>query len=230
MLRDNRNRPVTSTASGTQTMRFQRRRAFQIGGASWLALCAIGNGAVAQNAPAPSSSTQLPEVTVTEPSPIVRRPIVRSPTPTRVVRASPGANRERAPQAPPAPVAPAPQQGVLPVVTDQFATVTVVPNEEIRRQGTAQLGDLLFSKPGRTVPDLRTACQGPTRNRRIGSLCGGRNPNGYQFRGSRRGWRYPDRHGRRQLRVPRRRLWPQGHRLQRPELSLSLRYHQAIQR
>ena len=131
-------------------MRFQRRRAFQIGGASWLALCAIGNGAVAQNAPAPSSSTQLPEVTVTAPSPIVRRPIVRSPAPTRVVRASPSANRERAPQAPPAPVAPAPQQGVLPVVTDQFATVTVVPNEEIRRQGTAQLGDLLFSKPGIT--------------------------------------------------------------------------------
>ena len=131
-------------------MKFQRRRAFQIGGASWLALCAIGNGAVAQNAPAPSSSTQLPEVTVTAPRPIVRRPIVRSPAPTRVVRASPSANRERAPQAPPAPVAPAPQQGVLPVVTDQFATVTVVPNEEIRRQGTAQLGDLLFSKPGIT--------------------------------------------------------------------------------
>src|SRR3954452_16963534 len=131
-------------------MRFQARRAFHIGGASWLALCAIGNGAVAQNAPAPSSSTQLPEVTVTAPSPIVRRPIVRSPAPTRVVRASPSANRERAPQAPPAPVAPAPQQGVLPIVTDQFGTVTVVPNEEIRRQGTAQLGDLLFSKPGIT--------------------------------------------------------------------------------
>jgi iron complex outermembrane receptor protein len=39
---------------------------------------------------------------------------------------------------------------VLPIVTDQFATVTVVPNEEIRRDGTAQLGDLLFSKPGIT--------------------------------------------------------------------------------
>jgi len=36
------------------------------------------------------------------------------------------------------------------VVTDQFATVTVVPNEEIRREGGAQLGDLLFSKPGIT--------------------------------------------------------------------------------
>ena len=35
-------------------------------------------------------------------------------------------------------------------MTDQFATVTVVPNEEIRRAGTAQLGDLLFSKPGIT--------------------------------------------------------------------------------
>ena len=35
-------------------------------------------------------------------------------------------------------------------MTDQFATVTVVPNEEIRRQGGAQLGDLLFSKPGIT--------------------------------------------------------------------------------
>ena len=35
-------------------------------------------------------------------------------------------------------------------MTDQFATVTVVPNEEIRRAGAAQLGDLLFSKPGIT--------------------------------------------------------------------------------
>src|SRR4029079_2080146 len=93
--------------------------------------------------------TQLPEVTVTAPSPIARRPIVPSRTPTRVVRAAPGPNRERAPQVPPASVAAAPHQG-LPVVTDQFATVTVVPNEEIRRQGTAQLGDLLFSKPGIT--------------------------------------------------------------------------------
>jgi iron complex outermembrane receptor protein len=68
----------------------------------------------------------------------------------RVSRAVPGRTRERAPEATPAPAAPAPQQGVLPIVTDQFATVTVVPNEEIRREGTAQLGDLLFSKPGIT--------------------------------------------------------------------------------
>ena len=35
-------------------------------------------------------------------------------------------------------------------MTDQFATVTVVPNEELRREGGATLGDLLFSKPGIT--------------------------------------------------------------------------------
>ena len=35
-------------------------------------------------------------------------------------------------------------------MTDQFATVTVVPNEEIRRAGGGTLGDLLFSKPGIT--------------------------------------------------------------------------------
>jgi iron complex outermembrane receptor protein len=39
-------------------------------------------------------------------------------------------------------------QGTLPIVTDQFATVTVVPGEEIRRSGAATLGDLLLGKPG----------------------------------------------------------------------------------
>ena len=98
-----------------------------------------------------AASTQLPEITVTAPSPIVRRkPVVPSRTPARVARAAPGQNRERAPEPQAAPVAAAPQQGVLPVVTDQFATVTVVPNEEIRRSGSATLGDLLFSKPGIT--------------------------------------------------------------------------------
>src|SRR4029079_10660864 len=67
----------------------------------------------------------------------------------RCARAAPLRARDP-PAAPPAPAAPAPQQGVLQVVTDQFATVTVVPNEEIRREGNAQLGDLLFSKPGIT--------------------------------------------------------------------------------
>ena len=131
-------------------MTFKKKRAFHFGGASWLLLCAMADGALAQDAATPPSSTQLPEITVTAPSPIVRRKPVPSRTPARVARAAPGQNRERAAEPQPAPVAAAPQQGVLPVVTDQFATVTVVPNEEIRRHGTAQLGDLLFSKPGIT--------------------------------------------------------------------------------
>ena len=132
-------------------MTFLKKRAFHFGGASWLLLCAMADGAVAQDAAAPPASTQLPEITVTAPSPIVRRkPVVPSRTPARVARAAPSQNRQPAAEPQAAPVAAAPQQGVLPVVTDQFATVTVVPNEEIRRQGTAQLGDLLFSKPGIT--------------------------------------------------------------------------------
>src|ERR1700752_3131958 len=126
------------------TMRILGRRILLTTGASWLALSAV---AFAQDAPA------LPDVNVTAPSPIVKRkPAVVRP-PARVARARAGTSRGPAPQTQPAPAppaAPAPQQGVLPIVTDQFATVTVVPNEEIRRQGTAQLGDLLFSKPGIT--------------------------------------------------------------------------------
>src|SRR5258705_1913117 len=134
-----------------RTMTFKKKRAFHFGGASWLLLCAVGNHAMAQDAATPQSSAQLPEITVTAPSPIVRRrAVVPSRTPVRVARTAPGQNRQRAAEPQAAPVAAAPQQGVLPVVTDQFATVTVVPNEEIRRQGTAQLGDLLFSKPGIT--------------------------------------------------------------------------------
>ena len=44
----------------------------------------------------------------------------------------------------------APLLGALPIVTDQFATVTVIPNEELRRTPSATLGDLLFAKPGIT--------------------------------------------------------------------------------
>ena len=131
-------------------MTTSRRRAFHIGGASWLLLCAMGNSAMAEDTASPSPATQLPEITVTAPSPIVRRKLVPSRTPARVAHVAPGRNREPAPQAQPTPVAAAPQQGVLPIVTNQFATVTVVPNEEIRRSGGATLGDLLFSKPGIT--------------------------------------------------------------------------------
>ncbi|QDL98936.1 TonB-dependent receptor [Rhodopseudomonas palustris] len=98
------------------------------------------------------SATTLPEVTVTAPSPIVRRhqaapqqrPAARVATTTR----------QRGPAQPETPpvaqAAPAPQPGILPIVTDQFATVTVVPNEEIRRNGGGTLGDLLGNKPGIT--------------------------------------------------------------------------------
>jgi iron complex outermembrane recepter protein len=135
-------------------MAFFVRRAFYIGTASWLLLCGSGSGAASQDE-APAPSTQLPKITVTAPSPIVRRHVTPSQTPVRVSRAVPGRNRRPAPQVQPTPVEaapqqPAPQQGVLPIVTDQFATVTVVPNEEIRREGGATLGDLLFSKPGIT--------------------------------------------------------------------------------
>lgn len=120
-------------------MTFSRRRAIHVSGASWLLLCTIGHGVAAQDA------TQLPGITVTAPSPIQRRSV----TPVRVSRAVPGRNREPSTQQPAA-VAAVPQQGALPIVTDQFATVTVIPNEEIRREGGATLGDLLFSKPGIT--------------------------------------------------------------------------------
>ncbi|WGD50581.1 TonB-dependent receptor [Bradyrhizobium sp. CB1650] len=125
------------------------RRAQRLSGASLLLLGAAATPALAQEKPA---ATELPAVTVTAPSPIQRRAVVPSRTPSRVARAAPARHRERAPEAaPPAPPPPAaPQQGVLPIVTNQFATVTVVPNEEIRREGGGQLGDLLFSKPGIT--------------------------------------------------------------------------------
>lgn len=110
-------------------------------------LCAGATPAISQDA----APAELPSVTVTAPSPIVRRHVVPSRTAApRVARRAPA----RTPPQPATPaaatVAAAPQQGVLPIVTDQFATVTVVPNEEIRREGGGQLGDLLFSKPGIT--------------------------------------------------------------------------------
>ncbi len=66
----------------------------------------------------------LPEIVVTAPSPIQRQGAPAAPADTL--------------------------QGTLPIVTDQFATVTVIPNEQLRRNGGATLGDLLFDKPGIT--------------------------------------------------------------------------------
>ena len=84
---------------------------------------------------AAQAQTALPEIVVTAPSPIVRAP----------ARAAPAAAPDTAPPAP-ATVFP----GTLPIVTDQFATVTVVPNAELRRTQGGTLGDVLFSKPGIT--------------------------------------------------------------------------------
>ena len=93
-----------------------------------------------------AQTTELPPIIVTAPSPIVRPKPVR-PAPIR-------APAPRTAEAPAAPPPPAPEAtvplGALPIVTDQFATVTVVPNEELRRTPASTLGDLLFSKPGIT--------------------------------------------------------------------------------
>ncbi len=105
-------------------------------------------GALSHPASAQDAETELPSITVTAPSPIVRHhgPHI---APARAARRAPA--RATTPDERPRVVVNAPpQQGVLPIVTDQFATVTVVPNEEIRRSGVATLGDLLNSKPGIT--------------------------------------------------------------------------------
>ncbi len=129
-------------------MSFELRRAQRLGGASLLLLGAAAIPALAQDKPA---STEIPAVTVTAPSPIVRRAVVPTRNPGRPTRTARARSHERTADTTPAASTPAaPQQGVLPVVTNQFATVTVVPNEEIRREGGGQLGDLLFSKPGIT--------------------------------------------------------------------------------
>ena len=81
--------------------------------------------------------TVLQEIVIRAPSPIRHAPVAPSTAPA---------------EAPPGPSQPseASGAGVLPIVTDQFATVTVVPKEEIQRNGAPTLGDLLFSKPGIT--------------------------------------------------------------------------------
>src|SRR5581483_5807084 len=79
---------------------------------------------------------QLPQTVVTAPSPIRHASPNPSPQPSSAPPSAQPADDSLA--------------GVLPIVTDQFATVTVVPDDEIRRSGAATLGDLLFSKPGIT--------------------------------------------------------------------------------
>jgi len=109
----------------------------------WAVMGAVALAAAAESLPDARAQTQLPEILVTAPSPIVRRaparPTMPAPAPTAETPAE---------TTPPAPDLP--QAGVLPIVTDQFATVTVVPNEELRRTPASTMGDLLFSKPGIT--------------------------------------------------------------------------------
>jgi iron complex outermembrane receptor protein len=88
------------------------------------------------------AQTQLPEIRVTAPSPIVRRVPVR---PAPAGPAAPAPVEQAA-----TPPTEAPQPGTLPIVTDQFATVTVLPRDEIQRRPGGTLGDLLFDKPGIT--------------------------------------------------------------------------------
>ncbi|MBX9827431.1 MAG: TonB-dependent receptor [Xanthobacteraceae bacterium] len=83
----------------------------------------------------------LPQITVRAPSPIVRR--------TRPQRPAPGGTARAPAQVTVTPIQ-APLLGNLPIVSDQFATVTVMPREEIARSPGTTLGDLLFSKPGIT--------------------------------------------------------------------------------
>lgn len=106
-----------------------------------LAGAALFAGAFAPQALAQNTDTDLPEITVTAPSPIARQRASRRAAPTAATAVAPSA-----PQPEPA----AFERGVLPIVTDQFATVTVIPGEELRRDGTATLGDLLFARPGIT--------------------------------------------------------------------------------
>ena len=80
--------------------------------------------------------------------------------PDRAAGTAPGRVRVRPPLArqlrPPTPTPtptvtePAQLQGTLPIVTDQFATVTVIPRGEIQRSPAQNLGDVMFSKPGIT--------------------------------------------------------------------------------
>jgi iron complex outermembrane receptor protein len=92
--------------------------------------------------PAAAQPQQLPEIVVNAPSPIVR------PARPRPAASTPAAVTAPAPEAPPAPTELPP--GWLPIVADQFATVTVVTREELQRAPGGTLGDVLFAKPGIT--------------------------------------------------------------------------------
>ncbi len=94
--------------------------------------------------PAAAQAVELPAITVTA-SPIVRRAVRPAATP---------GPRDTAPDTPFDAAAPVPApdlyQGTLPIVTGQFATVTVMPRGEIDRATGQTLGEILQEKPGIT--------------------------------------------------------------------------------
>src|SRR5690349_5353686 len=81
------------------------------------------------------AQTALPQVEVTVASPIRRAPPKPRPAPRAPTRTTQAPAQPAQPAQEPGPATTASQPGVLPVVTDQFATVTVVPSDEIRRNG-----------------------------------------------------------------------------------------------
>ena len=111
-------------------------RGFLLGGVA--ASMVAGAGAP----PAAAQTQHLPEIVVNAPSPIVR------PARPRPAAPAPAAVTAPAPEAPPPPAELPP--GWLPIVADQFATVTVVTREELQRAPGGTLGDVLFAKPGIT--------------------------------------------------------------------------------
>ncbi len=154
-------------------MRVLHFRLLRASSSALLSFCCMGGEARSQETTAQGTTT-LPEVTVSAPSPIVRRapPRPARPAPVAVRRQAPAPTPARAPAAapvprpavaPPPPVVAEPPQlaGTLPIVTDQFATVTVIPGSEIARSTAENLGDVLFSKPGMTSSTPRTGRQPP---------------------------------------------------------------------
>ena len=120
------------------------RRIAAMSGAGALVMSGIAAGGIdIASAQGANDSSSLPEIVVNAPSPIVHRNRARHRAASRVRAPAPAAETAAAPPPPELP-------GTLPVVTDQFATVTVVPNAEIRRNGAATLGGLLENKPGIT--------------------------------------------------------------------------------
>jgi iron complex outermembrane receptor protein len=92
---------------------------------------------------APPASAQdtleLPQIDIKAPKRTARRrPVARPVRPAPAAEATPAAPAE------------APLIGTIPIITDQFGTVTTMQREEIQRSPGSTLGNVLFSKPGIT--------------------------------------------------------------------------------